>query len=399
MPLTREALLRRNPKFLCYARLLIETKAINGVAVLFYLHRGVGLDQVLYLSIAWSIVSIITEIPTGYLADKWGRKKLLILGAVLLASANVFALFAHGFWQFVIQFALMSAAFSCSSGIEEALLFDSLKELKEGTKMNFWNGRLASARQALKIFIPSFGAWLASGLHEWQFSLLICIDILGSVLSLVALSRVTEPEHTESVVGEEKNGLSVFFGALRTNPEVRRLAFNKIFVFIASFLLFRAYQPAFQQAALPGWVFPAFYVIFQSTITVAFLHLGKITKRLSSPLLIQGTALVTGLFLVIAALQPPKWILFIACLIGVCSASFRDPLFSALLNPHFESRHRAYALSHIGLLKALTDIPILLIAGAFARSGPTPLFWIGAALCFFSVFFLRPSPVFVDSSS
>ncbi len=95
----RLARLKRNPRLLFWARACLELKALNAIVALFYLQRGVRVDQVFYLSIGWSIGTLLFEIPTGYLADRFGRKRTMLLGAVITCFASLVSLTAHGFWQ------------------------------------------------------------------------------------------------------------------------------------------------------------------------------------------------------------------------------------------------------------------------------------------------------------
>ncbi len=111
----------RNPCLLFWGRVFVATKILSAIAVLFYAHRGVGLDSVYYLSIVWSITSLVTEVPSGYLADRIGRKRTLLLGVILLFISHLMTLFAYGFWEFSVSIIFLSASFSCFSGTEETL--------------------------------------------------------------------------------------------------------------------------------------------------------------------------------------------------------------------------------------------------------------------------------------
>lgn len=53
------------------------------IIVLFYEDHGLGLQDVFILKSVYSVAAVTLEIPSGYLADVWGRKKCLILGCIL----------------------------------------------------------------------------------------------------------------------------------------------------------------------------------------------------------------------------------------------------------------------------------------------------------------------------
>ena len=56
------------------------------IIVLFYEDHGLGLQDVFILKSVYSVAAVTLEIPSGYLADVWGRKKCLILGCILFST-------------------------------------------------------------------------------------------------------------------------------------------------------------------------------------------------------------------------------------------------------------------------------------------------------------------------
>src|SRR3989338_9934981 len=196
--------LQRNPTLLFWGKALSEINALNAIITLFYLHRGITIDQIFYLSIFWSLTSLVLEVPTGYLADRFGRKCTLLLGVLLLVLSYIVMWSAHGFPAFIGVLVLMSASFCCFSGTQEAFLYDSLKELGTERDMTAHNGRLRSAENFLNIFLPFVGAWVAKDLLESQFHVLIGFQIVAMVASFVIFLFLLEPRHVKQVAKEEK---------------------------------------------------------------------------------------------------------------------------------------------------------------------------------------------------
>ena len=201
--MSRKKRLSTNPILLFWAKAFAELKTLNAIVVLFYLHRGVTIEEIFILSVVWSVAALIFEVPSGYLADIVGRKRTLMLGSFFLLLASVGAFFANGFEQFIVVFVLMSLFYSMFSGSDEALLYDSLKELGKESTMTKQYGRYTSAHHILKIFLPAIGALIAKGLLEWQFQVVIGIDIIGAILSILFLSMLIEPKRTKSVAEYE----------------------------------------------------------------------------------------------------------------------------------------------------------------------------------------------------
>src|SRR6185369_6192889 len=137
--------------------------------------------------------SFALEIPTGYLADVIGRKKTLILGVLLYIFGVITFLLSHGFCGFALAVTLQSAALSCFSGVDSALIYDSLKEIGDEKSTVRVSGKYFSAGQFAKIFTPLIAAFIAKDLLLWQFQILLLADLFFSCISLFFAFKLTEP--------------------------------------------------------------------------------------------------------------------------------------------------------------------------------------------------------------
>ena len=86
MTTTRKQKLQRNLKLSFWIQALTEIRVINVVSTLFLVHRGLTLAQVLYTAVVFSIVCLITEIPSSEPARIGGKRKMLPFrwGSVIL---------------------------------------------------------------------------------------------------------------------------------------------------------------------------------------------------------------------------------------------------------------------------------------------------------------------------
>lgn len=63
------------------------------IFVLFVQSNGLSLAQVGVLESVWMVAILLSEVPTGYVADRVGQRNSLIIGGVItIASAVAFAL-------------------------------------------------------------------------------------------------------------------------------------------------------------------------------------------------------------------------------------------------------------------------------------------------------------------
>ena len=97
------------------------------IIVLFYQNNGLSLTQIMIIQSICSVASILTEIPSGYFADKVGRKQsLMITGIFALLSMLTFGL-GNNFYHFLIAGLLWALAGVFISGADSAFIYDTLK--------------------------------------------------------------------------------------------------------------------------------------------------------------------------------------------------------------------------------------------------------------------------------
>ena len=127
--------LKLNKRLMFGTRFFVELKSLNSVIQLFYLSRGLDLGQIIYLSLVWTVTSFICDVPSSFLADKFGRKKLIMIGILLTSLSTLLLFFAHGFPYFVLTYIIGAAGYSFFMGADHAILYDSLKEVAVQTRL------------------------------------------------------------------------------------------------------------------------------------------------------------------------------------------------------------------------------------------------------------------------
>jgi len=83
------------------------------------------------------LTALIFEIPTGAIADLYGRKFSVILGYALEAISVLFLFFVSNYYAVLFAFAFLGFAATFSSGAKEAWIVDLVKN-KRGTVHNYF---------------------------------------------------------------------------------------------------------------------------------------------------------------------------------------------------------------------------------------------------------------------
>ena len=106
---------------------------------------GLDTGAISALFTLWSLTTIVLEVPSGALADRVSRRRLLALAGLLRAAGFGLWVAAPGWPAFAVGFVLWGAADSLSSGAFEALLYDALVELRAAADYSVLLGRVTAA--------------------------------------------------------------------------------------------------------------------------------------------------------------------------------------------------------------------------------------------------------------
>jgi MFS family permease len=139
------------------------------VIKLFYEENNFNDTEYLTLFAIYSIVIAILEIPSGYLGDIWGRKKLLISGSIfgfigfgIYSLTNTVTDSPTGtFLCFLSAEISLGIGLSFISGSDSAILYDTLLELKKENEYVKYEGKITAAGNFSEAIAGVIGPLLA----------------------------------------------------------------------------------------------------------------------------------------------------------------------------------------------------------------------------------------------
>jgi len=103
---------------------------IWGINTLFLLDAGLSNLEAFAANAFFTAGMVVFEIPTGVVADTWGRRTSYLLGTITLAASTFlyYVLWVTGapFWQWAVVSMLLGLGFTFFSGAVEAWLVDAL---------------------------------------------------------------------------------------------------------------------------------------------------------------------------------------------------------------------------------------------------------------------------------
>lgn len=110
----------------------------------FYVDNGLSMYEAFQLKAIYSVAIVAMEIPSGWMADVWGRKRTLILGSILGSAGFFIYSFSYGFRAFATAEVILGIGYSFISGADSAMLYDSLKASNKSDQYIKIEGRITS---------------------------------------------------------------------------------------------------------------------------------------------------------------------------------------------------------------------------------------------------------------
>jgi MFS family permease len=157
--------------------------------------KGMSLWQIGIVEGIYHLTSLLCEVPTGALADLLGRRKVILVGRICSAVSSVICLFGGSMWHFAIAFAVSAIGQNLNSGSEEALIYDSMKQLGQSDRYIKVNSRLNVIIEVAQGIATVVGGFIA----EYSFAWCYIISVIVAILALAPALFFVEPEVTDNL--------------------------------------------------------------------------------------------------------------------------------------------------------------------------------------------------------
>src|SRR3989344_7775185 len=324
----------------------------TAVLVPFFNQWGdISLLQVQLLQSWFSLWVFILEVPTGAVADKIGRKHSIALGSLIVALAVLLYGSMPRFEIFLLSEFLFAIGMALTSGADQALLYDTLKEEKLTGNSKSILGRAESFHLLGIMAAAPFGSLIAS-----RFGLnapMLASSIPFFIAAAIGWS-IKEPKiHTgESATPKYLAMINHGFKSMKTNPMLRALAIDSVLVASSAYFVIWFYQPLLTRLLVPVAYFGFIHAGFvgcQVLISANFRLVEKIIGRGQKYLAM--SALLTSLSFIFVAIYPQLISIFLLILLAGGLGLTRLTYVTNLAHRYIKSAERATVLSSMSMLR------------------------------------------------
>ncbi|MBY0385222.1 MFS transporter, partial [bacterium] len=243
----------------------------------YYASLGINMHQFFQLQAVFGFTVAFFEIPTGYLSDRFGRKKSLCAGGLLAGVSYWILTQASGYWGLLAHEFSLGLALSFVSGTDIAILFESLpiKSSRDTTS------RILSHNQMAASLGESISALLCTLLMiSLTYKEIILLQaIVAWVPFLIALT-LQEPkthQHTTLKFNEIKK---LWHQLLYEHKLTRLLVINFVVWLLATFIAVWVIQKYWQEQNIPIVWFGVLWAASNFVIGLTGLFARKLEHRL-----------------------------------------------------------------------------------------------------------------------
>lgn len=334
----------------------------RGIWMLYLASKGMSLTQLGLLETIFHITSFSMEVPTGAVADIFGRKISRICGRVLSLVNIIILVFASNFLWFAISFVFTALSYNLESGAGDALIYDSLKEINEEHKFMKINGNKEFFFQFASIISFFVGGYFANRSYNTAFVITIVLGIITLIQSMsftepsIGKADNTQENHKNNFSKQIKDSISV----LINQPKISFLIIFGQIIAVFSTCIFYYLQNYLKSDGYNEIFIGSIYAISSLSIALVVSQVQYIEKYLKEKGILLIMPWITAIGMWGVALSSYHYIYYIILALteGIIYVVFCD-----YINKLIPSRNRATILSFQSMCFSFLMIIIFPIVG------------------------------------
>lgn len=212
----------------------------------FFHARGLSFLQIALLNTVYAFTAIVFEVPTGALADRFGRCRAMLLGSLLMALGCVVNYGGSGFWTFALGEGMLALGMTLTSGADSAYLYDLLRSAGREHEYRRFEGSATAAKLVGAALALVAGGVLAHFSLEATYaaSAFVCL-----AAALVAFG-LREPAFTREDDADFLHGMAHAARLVWRSGALRFAVGFSVLVFTLVRMGLYLHQPYLQQAGL-----------------------------------------------------------------------------------------------------------------------------------------------------
>lgn len=256
---------------------------INPVFVPLLQGHGLSMSQVLQTQALFALTIALCEVPSGYIADVWGRRRAILLGAILFAIGFLCLFEADSYAGFLVYEVVLGVGYSLISGADLALLYDTEVYLQENELPGGAGaGKSLSRLISVEAAASGIAGIVASVLLMWSLDAVVVVQVFIGLMPVLLAFMLVEVPRPPVEVNHRGNARSILELLLFGKPVVLWTAFAIAAFGLLAVYVFWIYQKYWEVQGIPiewnGYIWAAFAL----TVSVSARYASALEQRLGT---------------------------------------------------------------------------------------------------------------------
>jgi len=343
------------------------------VIILVYTTRGITVGDFFLIQGIFRLAAFLFEIPSGYLSDRFSRRRVMIIGSIMSVVGFSIIAAAYGFWSIVAGEAMLGVSSALYSGTMEAYTYDLMKRNKSQKQFLKEFGNIMTWASVATFISSVVGGGLyaiigGSGLLWFQV-----IFATLAVFSFLVLPELLEVKRTVKNKTAVADAVGITYNTLKNSKLRNLILFPSMFGGFTIVLLWMM-QPIMEAAHVPVALFGLYFGINQFAGIIFSKFAYKICEKLGEirVSLITIMAVVTAAIMGLIAVHTSNMVLaYIVCAIMAVVPAVRmlnNLQYNTLIHHSIRSVERGTVLSTRAMVSTLFGA-MMLIAAKFFMDG------------------------------
>ena len=332
---------------------------ITSFWILFFIQNGLSLLQIGLLESIFHGTSLLCEIPSGMLADRFSYKTNLYLARLSSIGSSILILFGQGnFWIYAIAMMVNAWSYNFDSGTSTAFLFDSAVEAGQKDRYLQISSFLSGVAEVTRTLGTVVAGFFIHGALAWTYYIAIGL----SLLSILLIFLMKEPE----IKSDERNHLTLkrILEVVKQEWQEKPVLFYWMLTYQLVGTIMCMFYFYYQQkiSDLASWQVSLIMLIGSGFNLLAVYLASQIGKKWNSNQVFPILVALTGLTLLLVGLKTPFAYLSVYLLTNALYAVYQ-PIYYNDLQAYLPSSVRATMLSINSMMFSLSMIVIFPLTG------------------------------------
>lgn len=328
-----------------YLYKLLTSATMRGPILVIFMTKycGMPLSEVYFCEACCVILAVILQIPTGVLADKWGRVRTIRVGCLILTAELVCFSLSREHILLWIGNALWAIGSSLIANADTALLYDSIKQKTKSEIELETKYRSAEGKSTGFTFLLTAALCLVSGfLSEINIRIPLVIDTILVFAGFISTFWFVETEIISNS-GKKLNIFNHMYEKIKIAFSMKHVLWIISFatlIGVSSKLWFFTYNPYFEMVGLDIKYFGLVFATLNITAFFTSFHANKIAGWLNGARGIVFSIGILTIPMIAMGTLVSKWSIGLVLCQNLVRG-YLSPFVSNMLNKRIESSERA----------------------------------------------------------